>query len=760
MGSGHFLVEVTEHIARFLVELGVAPEEAEGDGEAELAYWKRRVVQSCVYGVDLNPLAVDLAKLSLWLATVARDRPLSFLDHHLRTGNSLVGAHTDDLRPAGKRRKKKAADDGAQLSMLEDDAFRRTVSNAVGNIWLIEGSSADTVESVKEQERLYAGLRENLNRRYARLANLAVATSFGVEVDRTLWRPLADYATKGGIAAPPQFDAWLQAAEEAARQRRFFHWELEFPEVYFDRQGRLLGDAAGFDAVVGNPPYVRQESLGDLKPYLAGAYPETYHGVADLYVYFYQQGLQQSRRGGRMGYIVTNKWLRAGYGEPLRGFFAAEGALEEILDFGHAPIFPDADVFPCIVVLKKPERTPANGDVRVVEFPREALKENADLAAYVEDHAHAVPKKRFGKNAWSLETAAVDDLMAKIRANGVPLSEYAGVKPYRGVLTGLNEAFLIDTATKERLVREDPRSAGIIKPYLRGQDIKRWSPEWRGLWIIVLKSSGDHAWPWSNAGEDVEEIFRQTYPSLHAHMKPLEARLRKRSDKGRHWWELRSCAYYDAFERPKIMYQVIQFHPQYGVSENELFSNDKTFFVPSYDAWLLAVLNSSLMWWHNWRYLGHMKDEALNPANWLMEKLPIAPPTDEVREEAENAVARLISLTTTERDARRDTLDWLRIEFGVHKPGQKIEDFAALDPGAFVEEVRKRRPKDEGRLTPGSLRDLRSGYGEGAAPIREARAEAAKLESRLSDLVNEAYGPTPGEVDLLWSTAPPRMPRF
>ncbi len=152
------------------------------------------------------------------------------------------------------------------------------------------------------------------------------------------------------------------------------------------------------------------------------------------------------------------------------------------MDFGHAPIFPDADVFPCIVVLHKPKPGELTRDreIRVVEFPREALKENTDLAAYVAGHAHAVPKSRFGRAAWSLETSAVDDLMAKIRENGVPLAEYAGVKPLYGIKTGLNEAFLIDTPTKERLVREDPRSAEVIKPYLRGQDIKRWSPEWRG----------------------------------------------------------------------------------------------------------------------------------------------------------------------------------------------------------------------------------------------------------------------------------------
>ena len=285
MGSGHFLVEATEYVARFLVGLGVTPEglDAKADAETELAYWKRRVAQSCVYGVDANPLAVDLAKLSLWLATVARDRPLSFLDHHLRVGNSLVGARISELQfaAAKKRRAKKDEADG-QLSMLEDDAFRRSVSNAVGSIWLIEDSPADTVEDVREQERLYTRLREDLTHRYVRLADLATATHFGVEVDRSLWRPLADYATKGALAAPPQFDAWLEAAGRMARERRFFHWELEFPDVFFDRQGRPLGDDGGFDAVVGNPPYVRQEALGDLKPYLAAAYPETYHGVADL----------------------------------------------------------------------------------------------------------------------------------------------------------------------------------------------------------------------------------------------------------------------------------------------------------------------------------------------------------------------------------------------------------------------------------------------------------------------------------------------
>jgi hypothetical protein len=273
----------------------------------------------------------------------------------------------------------------------------------------------------------------------------------------------------------------------------------------------------------------------------------------------------------------------------------------------------------------------------------------------------------------------VDDLMAKIRENGVPLAEYTGVKPLNGIKTGLNEAFLIDTPTKERLVREDPRLAEVIKPYLRGQDIKRWSPEWRGLWIIVLKSSSDQVWPWSEASDDAEEIFRQTCPSLHAHMKPLEGKLRKRQDQGRHWWELRPCAYYDDFEQHKYVIQRIAFHPRIALDNQSMYLNDSAILLPTKDSWSLACLNSPANWYFTFRYLPHKKDEALAMDIVSVEKPPIAQPTDEAWEEAEGAVGCLISLSRAGQETRRDTLDWLRVEFGVEKPGQKLEDFAALD---------------------------------------------------------------------------------
>ena len=318
--------------------------------------------------------------------------------------------------------------------LFDEESLRQVMTTAVDLMWMIEVNPAQTITEVKEQEQTYKEVRQKLTDKYSRLANIVSATHFGVIVDQTLWKPLSDYATGRTSIAPPQFDAWLQSAVAVADNLHFFHWELEFPEVFFNRYGNHKGADAGFDVVIGNPPYVRQEELGPFKPYFAATYPETYDGVADLYIYFYQQGLQLTRVGGRMSYIVTNKWMRSGYGQLLRGFFAQTGALERIVDFGHAPIFEDADVFPCILVLDKPklqnEENMPERQVQVLNFPREELnrivQKKQSLNGYIHEQSHSLPHSRFSSAAWNLESSAVDDLLAKIQQVGIPLTEFAG----------------------------------------------------------------------------------------------------------------------------------------------------------------------------------------------------------------------------------------------------------------------------------------------------------------------------------------------
>ena len=513
----------------------------------------------------------------------------------------------------------------------------------------------------------------------------------------------------------------------------------------------------GFDVVLGNPPYVRQELLSANKEHWKSDF-RAFDGMADLFVYFFERGLRQLKPGGRLGFIVSNKWLRGGYAEKLRAFFAKECTVETIVDFGHAPVFPDVDAFPCIITLRKNPPAPTH-DVRVTLYPREQLGKEL-LASYVETHRFPLAQSRLDREGWTLEPPGVQALLEKLRSNGVPLGEYSSVRPKYGIKTGYNKAFLIDQATKDQLCREDPRSAEILKKFVRGQDIARWSPEWAGLWMILICSSADYQWPWADAREeaDAERIFADTFPALHAHMKKHEDRLRKRSDHGRFWWELRPCAYYDFFEKPKLLYQEIQFHPAYVVDQSSFYTNNKVYLLPTDDAWLVAALNSPAMWWHNWRFLVHMKDEALSPAAVKMVHVPIPQPSEAQMIETTNAVGCTTRLTRDINDSIAAVLDSLRVQYDVEKTGNKLADFASLGNGEFVREVNKRRPKKVARLPPAGLKELRALHESEAPGILEKKARILSHERAIANAVHAAFALTKEDIELLRATQPPRMP--
>jgi hypothetical protein len=524
-------------------------------------------------------------------------------------------------------------------------------------------------------------------------------------------------------------------------------WQAAFPEVF--AQG-------GFDVVVGNPPYVRQELLTPFKAWLETRYA-AFHGMADLYVYFYELGLRVLKPGGLLSFIVTNKWMKAGYGEPLRRFFSEKAWVRSVVDFGHAKqIFEEADVFPSIIVVEKPTESPKPATARLCTIPREQLRID-DLSVQIQREGADLDTAQLSGEGWQLEPVDVVRLLNKMRHAGKPLAKLGGVAAYRGILTGLNEAFLIDGNCKRKLIAEHEGCKEVIQPFLRGSDLARWNSDWAGLWMIVLPSSTDRAWPWAELGEGAEAEFKDRYPSLHRYLKPLEEQLRKRQDKGRYWWELRSCAYWDAFRKPKIFYQEIQFHPAYSLDVEGRFGNNKTFFLTTDDLFLLAVLNSPLMWWHNWRYLPHMKDEALSPVAFRMEELPVAEPAALTRDLAEKAVRRLIEITSHQQQNRRTLLDWLRVEYAIEKPSNKLLAVAELDPDAWVGEVKRIRGKKL-PLSAAGVHGLREEYTRSIEPARARGAEILELERALSDLVNQAYGLTPAEIALMWKTAPPRMP--
>jgi hypothetical protein len=212
----------------------------------------------------------------------------------------------------------------------------------------------------------------------------------------------------------------------------------------------------------------------------------------------------------------------------------AEGAwVESIVDFGHAKqIFEEADVFPSIVVVRKPDSGTAPDSVRACSIPREQLRIH-DLSQQIRAAGFDLPRKALGQSAWMLEPPAVADLLSKIQRIGTPLREFAGVRPYRGVLTGLNEAFIIDSVTRDRLVREDVSCEYLIRPLARGQDVRRWRVQASELWLIAIESSADRQWPWSDAGDAAEDLFARALPSIHRHLARFKEAAIARQDKVR-----------------------------------------------------------------------------------------------------------------------------------------------------------------------------------------------------------------------------------
>jgi len=741
---------------------------------------RRTILKRCIYGVDKNPMAVELAKVALWLHTFTVGAPLSFLDHHLRCGNSLFGFW---VRQARARLEKLGA------ALLIAEPLQKAMAQAVAMQKLERVTDVDIAE-VHQSKTLFDGIEQEA-RPFGSFLNILFALDwlkldkednaavrawldgqFGDPFDIARGRvrlgasDAGDPRTEGRnqldrVPAPMRKDAErfasvLGRARAIVRDERFHHWQVAFPGVWSQWEEPAL--QGGFHAVIGNPPYVRQELIKEIKPALKRGFPATYDGSADLYVYFYEQGLTLLRPGGRLSYVVTNKWMRAGYAEGLREMFADQAWVEFVADFGHAKtFFPDADVFPSVVVVRKPQpgETPSASDVCVIprdDVPEKGLHEAVLAATY------SLPRTHFSKESWTLEPPAVVALLAKIRRGGVPLVEFAGSKPYRGVLTGLNEAFLIDTATRDRLVADDPAAAAIIKPYLRGQDVKRWHSTWTGLWMIFARRGLDLA----------------TYPSIKRHLEQFRERLEPkpanwtptssgekwpgRKEGSYAWYELQDAIdYWRKFEQPKIIYQEIQFHPAYCVDVNGLYSNNKTFVLKQTNGPLISILNSPLLWWHNWRYLPHMKDEALSPMGFKMEHLPIASMNSRGVDQEARLSSSLISKTKDQQQTVTAVKDWLRHEFGIEKIKGSLASPVSLGAGEFVDAVRASLARGR-KLTAADISELKREHSASIEPARVVRAEILALERQVSDLVNEAYGLTPEEVSLMWHTAPPRMP--
>lgn len=361
-------------------------------------------------------------------------------------------------------------------------------------------------------------------------------------------------------------DSLIEDASFAYRSHGF-EWKTAFPDIFA---------SGGFDVVLGNPPYVRMELIKPMKPWLEKRY-EVVSDRADLYAYFFERGIKLLKPGGRLGFISSSTFFKTGSGAPLRDFLRTKATLETVVDFGDHQIFEGVTTYPAILTMRAGPPPPGH-DLQFWKIG-EMLADSFDAA--FADAAKPFPQEALGRGSWELEDDALRALRAKIVAGRPTLKDVYG-SPLYGIKTGLNEAFVIDTPTKEKLCRDDPRSAELLKPFLEGKDLKRWRAESRGLWIIYIPKN---------------RVRIDDYPAIRDWLLPFKDKLEKRATK-QDWFELQQAqeAYSARISQPKISYPHFSSVQLFAFEKSGAFSNDKSYFCPSADAFLLALLNSNCLW--------------------------------------------------------------------------------------------------------------------------------------------------------------------
>jgi type I restriction-modification system DNA methylase subunit len=360
-----------------------------------------------------------------------------------------------------------------------------------------------------------------------------------------------------------------------------FNWQDEFTGIM---------SKGGFDIVIGNPPYIRQEQISEYKPLWQKDF-ECYDGAADIYVYFFERGLQLLKEGGLLAYITPNKYFRSGYGQKLREYLSTKTTILQIIDFGDAPVF-EAITYPSIVVLRK-SKPPEKNQTKIFTWnPNQPL---SNFSVLVKSDNSLIAQKQLAKDGWQLESKAALDLLEKLRSKGKPLGEYIKGRFYYGIKTGLNEAFVIDQKTRDQLIAEHKSSADLIKPFLRGRDVKRWNIDFAEQYLIRIESSENKKHPWSGKGvKETESIFASLYPAIYKWFTGFQKGLIDRDDQGKSYWELRSCKYWQEFDKPKIVYPDIAVKPQFSFDHSGSYVDCTLFFIPGGSLYLLGILNSSV----------------------------------------------------------------------------------------------------------------------------------------------------------------------
>jgi adenine-specific DNA-methyltransferase len=569
-----------------------------------LFHEKQMLIENCLFGVDINPNSVKICRLRLWIELLKNAyyteesgftelETLPNIDINIKCGNSLLSRFALDA-DLGKALKSIKYDIKAYRGFVNEYKNEKNREVKRGLQLIIDSIKNDFRTNIDDPFKLKLSKARGEVTNY--LSELNRKQLWGDKIPKELKDKL-DLATK----KLTKLEAEKETILNNVIYKNAFEWRFEFPEVLNNK-----GEFEGFDVVIGNPPYIRQEEIKYLKDYLRTNY-NTYTGASDIYVFFVEKGFEILKPKGQFSFIMPNKWLQAGYGKPLRTLLL-KNQLLSIIDFGDLQIFDGVTTYPCIVNATNLKSSDKFKSVLVNN-----LKFENGFEHYIRSNSNEMLLSDLSEESWVISSNQEQNILSRIKSSSKTLSEYISGSSFRGILTGLTEAFLINTETKERLINEDASSERLIKPFLLGRNIKPYASSVADNWLILIPKGftikrnllpdnpnyisepparyGDmpyeKAWKW----------FNNNYPAIANHLLPYKSRAEIRTDKGDFWWELRACDYYNEFIAPKIMYQKFQVKPCFIFDESGIYCNDSMWIIPKDDKFLVGILNSKMGWW-------------------------------------------------------------------------------------------------------------------------------------------------------------------
>jgi REP element-mobilizing transposase RayT/tRNA1(Val) A37 N6-methylase TrmN6 len=495
------------------------------------------LIENCIFGVDIQPIAVQISKLRFFISLIVDQRvnnnqpnrgilPLPNLETKFVAANSLIGINK------------------LQKGQLELDLRNEEIK--------------DKEKQLAEVRKRHFKARTPQTKRKCR------------EEDKKLRQEIGELLKQQGL--PDEIAVNLS------------EWDLYNQNLsanFFDPEWMFGVDY--FDICIGNPPYVRQEKIKELKPILKQQY-SCFTGVADLYVYFFEQAIKLLKEKGILTYITSNKYFRSGYGEKLREFLVKKTQLKQLIDFGDAPVFT-AIAYPSIIITVTHASSVSpkqNIDTKIKVLNWQIGKPIDNFIEVLNTDSFYIKQKSLKPQGWQLEDNTVLQLLEKLIKTGTPLGEYVNGRFYRGVLTGFNEGFIVDRETRDRLISEHPSSEEVLKPFLRGKDVKRWVVNNPDLWLIFTRR-----------GIDINQ-----YPAILNHLSQYRERLTPGIPGGRKagsykWYEIQdNIAYYKEFEETKIVWGNLATQPQFTFVKPNYYINAPASLIVSDSLYLLGVLNS------------------------------------------------------------------------------------------------------------------------------------------------------------------------